>query len=380
MESKSPIPKPKPPKPERIVYAVSAAPHLKQIISVKSVMWQVAMALSPAVIMSVVFFGINALLLTLYGIVAAVVTEALVQKFRKLPISVTDGSAVVTGMLVAFNINSSAPWWIPVVGSVFAIAIGKQIFGGLGHNPMNPALLARAFLLVSWPTLMTSGWVPTKLGSISGLNPNIVPETAVKAQNLITSATPLGVAKALRDSTFVNSLADNLSESQAIAQTIFDKLADFGTISKLFWGNTGGVIGEVSAAALLLGAAYLAYKHIIEWRIPVSYITTVFVLTYIFGGINGLFSASIMLPVFHVFSGGLILGAFFMATDMVTSPVTKKGRLYFGIGCGMLTVVIRLVGGYPEGVSYSILLMNIAVPLIDKMTIPKPFGTVKIKR
>jgi len=196
----------------------------------------------------------------------------------------------------------------------------------------------------------------------------------------ITSATPLGVAKALRDSTFVNSLADNLSESQAIAQTIFDKLADFGTISKLFWGNSGGVIGEVSAAALLLGAAYLAYKHIIEWRIPVSYIGTVFVLTYIFGGLNGLFSASVMLPVFHVFSGGLILGAFFMATDMVTSPVTKKGRLYFGMGCGILTVVIRLVGGYPEGVSYSILLMNIAVPLIDKMTVPKPFGTVKVKR
>jgi len=216
-----------------------------------------------------------------------------------------------------------------VVGSVFAIAIGKQIFGGLGFNIFNPALLARAFLVASWPTIMTSGWTSTRLGSISGLNPSIIPSTAIKAQNLITSATPLNVAQQLRDKVFTSGFADNLAESQAIANTIFDKLADFGTIQNLFWGNVGGVIGEVSAAALLIGAAFLAYRHIIEWRIPISYIGTVFVLTYIFGGINGLFSASILLPVFHVFAGGLILGAFFMATDMVTSPVTKKGRIYF---------------------------------------------------
>lgn len=345
------------------VYAVSASPHLKQNISVKSVMWQVVIALVPALIAAIILFGFQALFLTLYGVAAAVFTEALIQKWRKVPITIQDGSAVVTGVLVAFNINVSAPWWIPVVGSVFAIAIGKQVFGGLGYNIFNPALLGRAFLVASWPTIMTGGWIKTKLGSINGLT-----NLPANISESITSATPLGVAKALRDTTQIS--AEN-------ADLVMNKLADMSTISNAFWGNIGGVIGEVSAAALLIGAAFLALKRIIEWRIPVFYIGTVFVLVYVFGGINGLFSASILLPVFHIFTGGLILGAFFMATDMVTTPVTKRGRIIFGLGCGILTVVIRLVGGYPEGVSYSILLMNIAVPLIDKYTIPKTFGEVK---
>ncbi len=353
----------------RDVYAVSAAPHIKQKISVPSVMWRVVLALIPALLASIYFFGIRALILTLYSVSAAVITEALIQKFRRVPITITDGSAVVTGILIAFNINSAVPWWIPVAGSIFAIAVAKQLFGGLGYNIFNPALLGRAFLVASWPTLMTAGWKPTSpllnfiSSSINGLKnlPANMPE-------VITSATPLGVAKALRDSTQV---------SHDLAEVVMNKLANIETIGSLFWGNTGGCIGEVSAFALLLGAAYLAYKHIIEWRIPVSYITTVFVLTYIFGGINGLFSASILLPIFHIFAGGIIIGAFFMATDMVTSPVTKRGRVIFGMGCGILTVIIRLVGGYPEGVSYSILLMNISVPLIDRYTIPKPFGEVK---
>ena len=345
------------------VYAVSAAPHLKQNISVSSVMWQVVGALIPALIAGVIFFGLQALLLTLYGIVAAVVTEAVIQRLRGVPVTIQDGSAVVTGMLVAFNINSAAPWWIPVIGSVFAIAIGKQIFGGLGHNPFNPALLARAFLVASWPTLMTAGWLPTKYGSINGLSglPSNIPE-------VITSATPLGVVKVLRDATQID---------PELADIVMNKLANMDTLMNLFWGNIGGVIGEVSAVALLIGAAYLAMKRIIEWRIPISFLSTVFILIFMFGGINGMFSASILLPIFHILSGGLILGAFFMATDMVSSPVTKKGRIIFGIGCGVITVVIRLIGGYPEGVSYSILLMNIAVPLIDRYTVPKPFGEVK---
>lgn len=345
-------------------FKVSASPHLHDHTSVASVMWQVAIALTPALIVSVVLFGFRALLLTMLGVVAAVVTEAVIQKLRRVDICVTDGSAVVTGMLVAFNINVASPWWLPVVGSVFAIAIGKQVFGGLGHNPMNPALLARAFMVASWPTLMTAGFTPTKFGSINGLT------DAVKAQlpEAVTGATPLGVAKALRDTTQV---------AHDVSVNVINNLADANVISDLFWGNVGGVIGEVSAAALLLGAAWLAYKHIIGWRIPVSYIATVFVLVWAFGGVDGMFSASLLLPVFHIFAGGLILGAFFMATDMVTSPVTKSGRLWFGVGCGVFTVVIRLVGGYPEGVSYSILLMNIFVPLIDRWTMPKPFGEVK---
>lgn len=348
------------------IYAVSAAPHVKQRISVSSVMWQVVIALVPALAVAVYFFGINSLLLSLYGITAAVVTEALIQKFRGVPVTVKDGSAVLTGLLVAYNINAAAPWWIPVVGAIFAIAIGKQVFGGLGFNVFNPALLARAFLMASWPSLMTSGWTATKLGSLSGIT-NYAGLTQ-KAQTLITSATPLGVAKSIREVDFLGSVDTSI---------VMNKLVEFATLKNLFWGNIGGVIGEVSVAALLIGAAFLAYKHIIEWRIPVSYIGTVFVLTYIFGGTDGLFSASIMLPVFHIFAGGLILGAFFMATDMVTSPVTKRGRIIFGTGCGVLTVVIRLVGGYPEGVSYSILLMNIIVPLIDRFTAPKVFGEVK---
>ncbi|MDP8268967.1 MAG: RnfABCDGE type electron transport complex subunit D [Candidatus Tenebribacter davisii] len=351
------------------VFAVSAAPHIKQKISISSVMWQVVLALTPALLVGIFFFGIQSLLLTLYAVVAAVSTEALIQRFRKVPITVSDGSAVVTGILVAFNLNTSSPWWLPVVGAVFAIAIGKQIFGGLGFNIFNPALLGRAFLVASWPTLTTAGWKPTNpmssifQSSINGLSnlPSNVPA-------VITSATPLGVVKALRDTTQI---------SRDMANTVMDNLASMNTLNELFLGNIGGVLGEVSAAALLIGAAFLAWKHIIEWRIPVSYIGTVFILIYVFGGINGIFSASILLPVFHILSGGLILGAFFMATDMVTSPVTKKGRLIFGMGCGILTVVIRLIGGYPEGVSYSILLMNITVPLIDRYTTPKAFGEVK---
>ncbi|MCD4829408.1 MAG: RnfABCDGE type electron transport complex subunit D [Candidatus Cloacimonetes bacterium] len=348
----------------RNTFAVSASPHLHDKAGVASVMWQVAIALTPALIVSVVLFGYRALTLTMLGIVAAVITEALIQKLRRVEVCITDGSAVVTGMLVAFNLNVASPWWLPVVGSVFAIAIGKQVFGGLGHNPMNPALLARAFMVASWPTLMTAGFTPTKFGSINGLS------EAVKAQlpDAITGATPLTVAKALRDTTQV---------SHDVAVNVINNLADANVISDLFWGNVGGVFGEVSAAALLLGAAWLAYKHIIGWRIPISYIGTVFVLVWAFGGVDGMFSASVFLPLFHIFAGGLILGAFFMATDMVTSPVTKNGRIWFGIGCGLLTVVIRLVGGYPEGVSYSILLMNIFVPLIDRWTMPKPFGEVK---
>lgn len=351
------------------VFAVSAAPHIKQKISVNSVMWQVVLALIPALLVGIFFFGIQSLLLTMYAVAAAVITEALIQKFRKVPITVSDGSAVVTGILVAFNINSAAPWWLPVIGAVFAIAIGKQIFGGLGFNIFNPALLGRAFMMASWPTLMTAGWKSTNpMSSIFQSSMNGLRNLPSNVPDVVTSATPLGVVKALRDTTQISS---------DMANTVMDNLTSMDTLQDLFWGNIGGVIGEVSAAALLIGAAYLAWKHIIEWRIPVSYIGTVFVLVYAFGGINGMFSASIMLPIFHIISGGLILGAFFMATDMVTSPVTKKGRLIFGFGCGVLTVVIRLIGGYPEGVSYSILLMNIAVPLIDRYTTPKTFGEVK---
>lgn len=354
------------------IYAVSASPHIHQPTSVKKVMWNVVFALIPALIVATVLFGLNALALTVYGVIAAVVTEALIQKLRKKEITAFDGSAVITGMLIAFNLHAAAPWWLPVIGSVFAIAIGKHVFGGLGHNPLNPALLGRVFLVASWPTLTTSGWPRNTFGALSGISSNL--ENIPAVTNLVTSATPLAVVKSLRDPAFVESIKEVVPNAP---QILMNEIADVNTLQNVFWGNISGCIGEVSAAALLLGAILLAWKRIIEWRIPLSYIGTVFVLTFIFGGIDGLFSASILLPFFHIFSGGLILGAFYMATDMVTTPLTKKGRIYFGVGCGLLTTVIRLVGGYPEGVTFAILLMNLVVPLIDRYTMPKPFGTAR---
>jgi electron transport complex protein RnfD len=343
-------------------------------------MWNVVIALTPALVFAVYYWGFRSLLLTLLGAVSAVVTEAAIQKMRKVPISVADGSAFLTGMLLAYNINPGAPWWMPIMGSVFAIAVGKQVFGGLGNNPVNPALLGRAFLLASWPSLMTSGWLKPKTGSLSGLNDldaiaTNLQSLSPKAYELVTGATPLKVVQTLRDSSFVSSINGN-GEGINLANRIFTNITEMAALKNLFWGNIGGCIGEVSAFALLLGAAYLLYKNIIEWRIPLFYIGTVFVLTAIFGPIKGS-GYSPMLPFFHIFSGGLMLGAFFMDTDYTTSPLTKNGRIIFAIGCGLLTVVIRLVGGYPEGVSYSILFMNVMTPLIDKLTMPKPFGRIK---
>lgn len=360
---------------------VSPAPHLHDRTSIPNVMWNVVLALVPALVAAVYFWGFRALLLTLLGAVAAMFTEALVQKFRKVPVSVADGSAFLTGMLLSYNIHAGAPMWLPVVGSAFAIIVGKQVFGGLGNNPVNPALLGRAFLLASWPTLMTGGWVATKAGSLSGItNLRLIQDNlqsiAPKAYDLVTGATPLKVAQTLRDSSFVNSMTADPGLNLDISNKIFNGMLDTGTLQNLFWGNIGGCIGEVSVFALLLGAAYLVWKNIIEWRIPFFYLATVFVLSFAFGGIKGS-GTSLMLPFFHLFAGGLMLGAFFMATDYTTTPLTKNGRIIFGIGCGVLTMVIRLVGGYPEGVSYSILFMNVMTPLIDKMTIPKAFGSVK---
>ena len=355
-----------------IIYAVSASPHIHQPVSVKKVMWNVVLALMPALIVAILLFGISALTLTIYGVIAAVLTEAIIQKLRRKEVTITDGSAVITGILVAFNLHAAAPWWVPVLGSVFAIAIGKHVFGGLGHNPLNPALLGRVFLVVSWPTLTTAGWPRNAFGAISGISSNI--SNIPLVNNLVTSATPLAVVKSLRDPVFVESIRETIPNAP---QILMGEIANLNTLQNVFWGNISGCIGEVSAAALLLGAILLAWKRIIEWRIPVSYVGTVFVLTYILGGIDGIFSASILLPFFHIFSGGLILGAFFMATDMVTSPLTKRGRLIYGMGCGLLTTAIRLYGGFPEGVTFGILLMNLIVPLIDRYTLPKTFGEVK---
>ena len=344
-------------------FIVSASPHVRQNTSVQRVMYGVVIALVPAIIGSVLLYGLRALLLILLSCLAALITEAVIQRARGVPVTIADGSALVTGILLSFNIPPGVPWWMPVVGSVFAIAIGKQVFGGLGYNPVNPALLGRAFLLASWPVPMTTAWVAAKGGTLSGL--------ALRGVDVVTQATPLAVMRKVTEV-----ISDPSSTTRQIVQAR-EVLADLGSsemTASLFTGQVGGCIGETSAILLLIGAAYLMFKHYIEWRIPGTYILTVAVLTWVFGGPDGLFSGNAM---FHILAGGLILGAFYMATDMVTSPVSPRGMIIFGVGCGVLTSIIRLIGGYPEGVSYSILLMNVATPLIDRHTRPKKFGEVK---
>ncbi len=301
---------------------VSSSPHIRSQESTQKIMRDVALALLPAAAYGVYTFGMRALIILVIAVVSAIAGEALAQKMRKVPVTVDDFSAIVTGLLLGMNLPASVPYWIPVVGSLFAILIVKQAFGGLGHNFMNPALAGRAMLVASWPVEMTT-W--PSVGS-----------------DATTSATVLGILK------------EGGSELPAI--------------SDMFFGSVGGSIGETSALLLILGGLFLLYRGIISWRIPVTYIGTVFVLTLVLTGFN------LELSLIHLLAGGLMLGAFFMATDYASSPITARGQLIYAFGIGLFTVIIRLYGGYPEGVSYSILLMNLVAPLIDKFTKKRVFG------
>lgn len=306
------------------LYTVSSSPHIRSKDNISNIMRDVLIALLPATAAGIYFFKTQALLVILVSVFSCVAAEALWQKLTKQKIRIGDYSAAVTGLLLAFNMPPSVPLWIPAVGGTFAIIIVKQFFGGLGQNFMNPALAARAFLLASYPVQMTT-W------TVDG----------------VTSATTLGILK---------------EGGQALP-----------SLWNLFIGNVGGTIGETSALALLIGGAYLLFRRVISWRIPVTYIGTVFILTWIFGR-NGFFTGN---PVMEVLAGGLMLGAIFMATDYSSSPITPYGQIIMGLGCGLLTTIIRVYGGYPEGVSYSILIMNLFVPLIDQFTTPKVFGGAK---
>ena len=331
---------------------VTAPPHIRSGGSVSRVMWAVVIALVPAFLGSVWFFGWRALMLTGLSVASAVAFDALTQRLFGRKVTIRDGSAVITGILLAFNLPPGVPWWIPVVGSAFAVIVVKQFFGGLGHNFVNPALAARAFLMVSWPGHMTAMWLAPRGGTLSGLD-------------AVTTATPLAVLKN----------AGEIVGPGGDASALLSQAQSWPVIGKLFFGNVGGCLGETSALLLLLGGIFLIAMHqVIDWRIPASYIGTVLVLTLVLPG-----PKADLLPylLYHVLGGGLMLGALFMATDYVTSPITSKGRLVFGVGCGVLTVLIRLWGGYPEGVSYSILLMNVATPVIDRYLKPTLFGRLK---
>jgi len=344
--------------PEKLLLS-SSSPHVRDSDSIPKIMWTVNVAMIPALIMAFYFFGPKALWITLLAVVSAVLTEGIIYKLAKQPSRIQDGSAVITGILLAFNLPASAPWWMPVAGSVFAIAIVKALFGGLGNNILNPALAARAFLLASWPVEMTASWVAPREGTISGING-------------ITSATPLNL---LKQSATIIASPENFEPSQVqAAQNAIANLSS--SYTNLLIGNVGGCIGETSVIALLIGALIMFYRHAISWHVPFTYIGTVAFFSWIFGGSEGLFTGN---WIFHILSGGLILGAFYMATDMVSSPVSHKGQMIFGVGCGILTVTIRIWGGYPEGVSYAIILMNLTVPLIDRYTVPSVFGEVRKK-
>jgi len=307
-------------------FLVSGSPHMHTRESSSRIMWMVVLSLVPAGISGIWIFGKPALWTIIMAIASALFAEAGIQFLTKKKISILDGSAFLTGLLLAYNLGPGVPFWIPIIGSFAAIAIGKMVFGGLGQNIFNPALVGRVFLMASWPKYMTTFIQPFNYDTV-------------------TSATPLALLK----------------EGKAIEHINY---------LNLFMGNHSGCIGEVSILALLLGAAFLLLRGYISWHIPVSFIAATGALTYLFAG-KSPFSGD---WIFHILSGGLILGAFFMATDYVTSPLTRKGHIIFGIGCGLLTAVIRIWGGYPEGVSYAILMMNAAAPLIDRFTKNRVYG------
>ena len=299
---------------------VSSSPHVRTKVSTKNIMYDVAIAMVPALIWGVMQFGIRSLIVVAATVASCMISEYAFEKFMKKPITIGDGSALVTGMILGLNMPPSIPVWIPCLGGVFAIIVVKQLYGGLGQNWMNPALAARCFLLISFAGLMTKFTDP--------------------ATDAIASATPLAVMKSGGEVAWMD----------------------------LFIGKIPGTIGEISAAALLIGAAYLLAKKVISIRIPATYILTFAVFAFVFG------KQDVNYVLAQVFGGGLIFGAFFMATDYVTSPITPKGQIVFGICLGLLTGLFRLFGGSAEGVSYAIIFCNMLVPLIEKYTLPTAFG------
>ncbi len=321
---------------------ISSSPHVRDKSSTRSIMWDVIFALIPTSIFGIYNFGIRAAVLIAVCIATCLLSEYIWQKCMKLPLTVNDGSAVLTGLLLALNLTPTFPIWMAILGSIFAIIIVKQLFGGLGQNFMNPALGARCFLMVSFAGQMTSF-----------------------AHDGITGATPLAIIKA-------GSRSDSI---QKILASGDGKTQEATSLLKMFIGSTGGTIGETCAIALLIGAAYLLIRKIISWRIPVCYIAVFAIFILLFGGRG--FDLTYLAV--ELCGGGLLLGAFFMATDYVTSPITPKGQIIFGVLLGLLTGVFRVFGASAEGVSYAIIICNLLVPLIERVTIPVPFGKEGIK-
>ena len=322
-------------------FIVATAPHMHSPMSTQSLMRDVLIALVPAFCLSGIVYGLDAFRVTAIAVASCVLVEYLIQKFLIMgPSTVCNLSAVVTGVLLAFNLPSNIPWWIIVIGAVVAIGVAKMTFGGLGHNPFNPALVGRVFLLIAYPVQMTSFPKP--------IHPDYV--------DAFAGATPLAALK---------------SKAIAVGDTnLLDMLS----------GMMPGSMGEIAAAALLAGGIYMIWRRVITWHIPVAVLGSMAAFAFIVALAQGGGEALYALPAFHLLAGGAMLGAIFMATDYVTSPMTPKGMIIYGVGIGVITMIIRLWGAYPEGMSFAILLMNAVTPLINKYVKPRRFGLTTAKK
>lgn len=326
-------------------FTISGSPHVHGEESTKKIMYSVVIAMLPMFLVSIYFFGLNALRVVAISVASCLLIEWLIQKYMiKGPNTISDGSALVTGMLLAFNVPANIPWWMLVIGAAVSIGIAKMSFGGLGKNPFNPALVGRVFMLISFPVAMTTWPVPHPVFSNTVLD-------------AVTGPTPLGILK----------------EGLAQGLTVEEITKNIDYIDLLI-GNRGGSLAEMCAIAILIGGLFLIIRRVIDWQTPVIIIATVAIIAGICWLIN---PAQYVNPLYHILSGGLLLGAFFMATDMVTTPMTMGGKIVFSIGVGALTIIIRLWGAYPEGMSFAIRIMNAFVPLINKGFKPKRFGLVK---
>ena len=316
---------------------IGVSPHIRDTDTTARIMGWVIVALLPITFYSIYIGGLSTLIVIVMSIAGAVATEAVIQRLRHMPVTIDDLSALLTGLLLALTLPPRLPFWMPLVGGAVAIALGKQVFGGLGHNIFNPALVGRAVLFVSWSQYMTTSWL---------VNPKaaVVNTAAVKSIDAVTRATPLYTMRLVRQGTL--------------------SLSPSGYYRPLLFGNPWGCIGEVSALLILVGLAVLLVKRLVDWRIPVYFVVTVMVLSWIIG----------MDPLFAVLSGSLLFGACFMATDYVTNPMTRWGKVIFAVGCGIITVLLRFYSNLPEGVMFAILFMNGMTPLIDRYMKPRPYG------
>ena len=338
------------------ILTISGSPHIHSKESVKKIMWSVVIAMIPMAVTSVLFFGWDALRVMAVSVATCLLVEWAIQKFLiKTTTTINDGSAVITGMLLAFNVPSGLDWWINVIGAIVAIGVAKMSFGGLGKNPFNPALVGRVFLLVSFPQQMTI-WPKANV---------LIEETT----QVITGAT-----QALPDATTGATPMEIIKGGIITGRDVTDVVAQLPDYAQFLIGQHGGSLGEMSVIAILLGGIFMLFRKIITWHIPVSFLGAAFIFAAIMHWID---PSLYIPPMYHLIFGGMLLGAVFMATDMTTSPMNPLGQIVFGIGCGALTMVIRLWGAYPEGVSFAILIMNAFVPLINKGFKPKKFGKIK---